>query len=334
MSTADGPQRAAPRPGACGDDARGGSLRLGVLLTVVILVVEVVAGLAAHSVALLADAGHLLTDVAALGMAWFAVAQARRPADARRTYGYHRAGILVAMGNGALLVLVGAVIAVESARRLGSPGDVDGRIVVVAAGLAIAANAVIANRLHRHGGADHNIRAARLHVLGDLAASLGVVVAGLVILGTGWRQADAVVSLAICLLVAVGAARLVLDTVNVLLEGVPAGLDIAMVRTAIEGAGGVRSVHDLHVWSLASEQVALSCHVIVDEHALADGEHAVRAVEQLVCDRFGIAHTTIQVESCHPCTDGDDHRPGAHNHPHPEEVHLHEAHATTGRDRG
>ena len=310
-------------------DLTGQALRQAFLLTALILVIETAAGLVSHSLALLSDAGHILTDVVALGLAWFAVVQARRPPDTQRTYGYHRVGILAAMANGATLILIVVGIAYEAARRFAHPEPVNGWLAIVAALIAIAVNAYIALRL-RGSEENMNVRAALLHVFGDLAASVGVIIAGAVILLTGWLYADPLISLGITVLIAISAIRIVFDTMNVLLEGVPRGIDVAEVQLTIAGTGGIDSVHDLHVWSLSGEQIALSCHVVVaEELPAADSEHLVRRVEELVCGRFGIGHTTIQVEACHPCDGTLGHGVGDHNHPHthagtaPEHTHAH-----------
>jgi cobalt-zinc-cadmium efflux system protein len=294
----------------------GRALRQAFLLTAVILIVETGAGVFSHSLALLADAGHILTDVVALGLAWFAVLQARRPADAQRTYGYHRVGILAAMANGAALILIVVAVAYEAARRFAHPEPVNGGLVIVSALIAVGVNTFIALRL-RGNERNLNVRAALLHVLGDLAASIGVIVAGVVILLTGWLYADPIVSLAITALIAFSAIRIVLDTMNVLLEGVPSGIDVAEVRRTIAATPGVNSVHDLHVWSLSGEELALSCHLVVAEELLAaDSEHLVRHVEEAICGKYAIGHTTIQVEACHPCAETIGHGVGDHNHPH------------------
>lgn len=299
------------------------ALAQALVLTLVVLVVEVAGGLASHSLALLADAGHILTDVVALGLAWFALRQAARPADERRTYGYQRAGILSALVNGAVLVAVVFAVLYEALRRLASAQTVDGRLVIATALIAVAVNLFIAVRLRGSSSSgDLNVRAALLHVVGDLAASAGVVVAGVVILTTGWLPADPLVSIGISLLIAWSALRLVLDTTNILLEGAPRGLDMAALRAAIESAPGVREVHDLHVWSLSGSDLALSAHVVAADPELSgeDSEHLMRALEQILCDRFGIGHTTIQVEVCHPCVEeahGVGAGAGTHNHPHP-----------------
>jgi len=294
----------------------GTALKQAFLLTACILVVEVAAGFASHSLALLSDAGHILTDVVALGLAWFAVEQSKRPADSRRTYGYHRVGILTAMLNGATLIAIVFAIAFEAARRFVNPEPVEGGLVIVAALVAIGVNIYIALRL-RGGQGNINIRAAMLHVIGDLAASVGVVVAGAIILLTGWLYADPLISVAIAALIAWGAIRIVLDTINILLEGTPKGLDLEQVRAEILSTKGVDSVHDLHVWSLTPQQMALSCHIVVaEDQSAADGEHLIYTIDERVCDRFGIGHTTIQLEACHPCTSESRHGLGEHNHPH------------------
>jgi cobalt-zinc-cadmium efflux system protein len=295
----------------------GGRLKLAFLLTVAILVVEGAAGWAAHSLALLADAGHILTDVFALGLAWFAVHQAHRPADSVRTYGYHRVGILTAMVNAVTLIAVVAAIAFEAVRRLQHPVAVHGELVIAAALAAIAVNAFIG--LSLRGGGDLNVRAALLHVVGDLAASVGVVASGAIILLTGWLYADPLVSLAVAALIAFGALGVVRTAVNVLLEGMPAGIDLEAVRAEIMSSREVESVHDLHVWSLSSAETALSCHVVVEAGTLAGAEQTVRGLEGRLCQRFGIGHTTIQLERSQPCVGENWHGPGQHNHPHPGE---------------
>jgi cobalt-zinc-cadmium efflux system protein len=293
---------------------RGATLRTALALTLVILLIELVGGLLSHSLALLSDAGHVLTDVFALGLAWFAVEQSKRPADQRRTFGYQRVSILAALLNSVTLIVIVVAIAYEAVRRLAAPQPVHGEIVIVAALAGIAINVFVIFRLR---GDSHslNMRAALLHVTGDVAASAGVVVAGLVILLTGWLYIDPLLSLAIAALIAYGALGIVRETVNLLLEGTPREIDLAAVRAEIESNGLVTGVHDLHVWALSSDEMALSCHVVIGECPLGDAEHVVRGLEARLCDRFAIGHTTIQVESCHPCGEIQ-HGAGSHNHPH------------------
>src|ERR1700704_4120046 len=280
--------------------SRASALKVALALTCVVLLVELGGGLASHSLALLSDAGHVLTDVFALGLAWFAVSQANRPADQRRSYGYHRVSILAALVNA--VVLIGIVIAIgfEALRRLANPEPVQGAIVIVAALLGIAINAYVALGL-RMDAHNLNMRAALLHVTGDIGASVGVVLAGTVILLTGWLYIDPLLSIAIAVLIAYGAWRIVRETVNLLMEGTPRDIDLASVTSEISGTKLISSMHDLHVWALSSDEMALSVHVVVDDCPLGEAEHVVRDLERRLCGRFAIGHTTIQVENCHPC---------------------------------
>jgi len=293
---------------------RSATLKVALGLTCVVLLVELAGGLLSHSLALLSDAGHVLTDIFALGLAWFAVAQANRPADQRRSYGYHRVSILAALLNS--LVLIGIVIAIgfEAVRRLANPQPVHGDIVIVAALAGIAINAYVVFGLR---GDTHslNMRAALIHVIGDIGASVGVVLAGVVILLTGWLPIDPLLSIAIAVLIALGAWRIVRETVNLLMEGTPREINLGAVTAEITGTGRITGMHDLHVWALSSDEMALSVHVVVDDCPLREAEHVVRDLEKRLCDRFAIGHTTIQVESCHPCGEIN-HGAGAHNHPH------------------
>jgi cobalt-zinc-cadmium efflux system protein len=222
--------------------------------------------------------------------------------------------ILAALVNS--IVLIGIVIAIgyEALRRLANPESVQGGIVIIAALLGIAINAYVAFGLR---GDTHNLnmRAALLHVTGDIGASIGVVLAGTVILLTGWLYIDPLLSIAIAVLIAYGAWRIVRETVNLLMEGTPRDIDLAAVTSEITGTELVSSMHDLHVWALSSDEMALSVHVVVDDCPLGEAEHVVRDLEQRLCDRFSIGHTTIQVESCHPCGEIN-HGAGKHNHPH------------------
>jgi cobalt-zinc-cadmium efflux system protein len=293
---------------------QGATLKKALALTCMILVVELAGGLVSHSLALLSDAGHVLTDVFALSLAWFAVAQAKRPADRRRSYGYQRVSILAALVNSVLLIVIVLAIAFEAVRRLTHPEPVQGVVVIVSALVAIAVNAYVVVGLRGH-GKSLNLRAALLHVTGDIGASIGVLVAGGVILLTGWSYIDPILSLGIAVLIAYGAWRIVRETVNLLLEGTPTEINVADVTAEITKTERVVSVHDLHVWALSSEEMALSAHVVLEECPLGDAEHIVRDLESRLCGRFAIGHTTIQVESCHPCGEIH-HGAGEHNHPH------------------
>src|SRR2546423_2323319 len=292
----------------------GSGLRLALGLTLAVLVIELAGGLVSHSLALLADAGHVLTDVFALGLAWFAIEQSKRPGDRRRSYGYQRVGILAALLNAVALIVIVLAIGFEAVRRLMAPEPVQGGTVIATALVAIAINAFVLLTLRAEVN-NLNLRAALLHVTGDVAASVGVVIAGAVIVLTGWLYIDPLLSLAIAALIAYGAWGIVRETVNLLIEGTPPDIDMAAVASEISGTSLVTGIHDLHVWALSSEDVALSCHIVIADTSLGDAEHVVRDLEGRLCGRFAIGHTTIQVESCHPCGEIH-HGAGEHNHPH------------------
>ena len=293
---------------------QGATLKKALALTCVILAVEFAGALVSHSLALMADAGHVLTDVFALGLAWFAVEQSKRPADRRRSYGYQRVSILAALVNSVTLIVIVIAIAYEAVRRFANPQPVQGAVVIIAALVAIAVNVYVVFGLRGH-GKNLNIRAALLHVTGDIGASAGVVLAGAVILLTGWLYIDPILSLGIAALIAFGAWQIVRETVNLLMEGTPSDINLGDVTSEITATDHVISMHDLHVWALSSEETALSVHVVLEECPLGDAEHVVRDLEGRLCGRFAIGHTTIQVESCHPCGEIH-HRAGEHNHPH------------------
>jgi cobalt-zinc-cadmium efflux system protein len=274
-----------------GESARRLSWVLG--LTALVMCAEAAGGLVAHSLALLADAGHMLADVGAIGLALFAARMARLPATPERTFGYLRMEILAALANGAVLFAIVVAIAFEAMSRLRHPAQVNAPVLLAIAAVGFAANVVAARILHH--GHDHSLnqRAAFLHVVGDLLGALAALVAGAVILATGWTPADPILSLAISLLVLVSAWRLVRESVDVLLEAAPAHIPLAAVHERLASIPGVSSVHDLHVWTVTSGVVAMSGHLVVRD----PGENQ-RVLEQ-VQDRmgaFGIGHVTVQVE--------------------------------------
>jgi cobalt-zinc-cadmium efflux system protein len=279
-----------------GESARRLSWVLG--LTALVMCAEAAGGLVAHSLALLADAGHMLADVGAIGLALFAARMARLPATPERTFGYLRMEILAALANGAVLFAIVVAIAFEAMSRLRHPAHVNAPVLLAIAAVGFAANVVAARILHH--GHDHSLnqRAAFLHVVGDLLGSLAALVAGGVILATGWTPADPILSLAISLLVLVSAWRLVRESVDVLLEAAPAHIPLAAVHERLASLPGVSSVHDLHVWTVTSGVVAMSGHLVVRD----PGDHQ-RVLEQ-VQDRmgaFGIGHVTVQVEREQVC---------------------------------
>lgn len=264
------------------------------------MVAEVVGGLAANSLALLADAGHMLSDVGALGLSLFALWMAARPSGPGKTFGYHRIEILAALANGATLVALAIWIVVEAVGRLDEPPEVRGPLLLAVAAGGLVVNLVALGVLH--GGRDEslNVRGAWLHVLADALGSVQAIAAGALIWAFGWHWVDPVASIVIAVLIVYSSWSLLQEAVSVLMESAPGHVDVDEVRDAILGVSGVGEVHDLHVWTITSGFVALSAHVVaVDEGARQNGD-LLPALRGELHERFGIEHVTIQVEE-EPC---------------------------------
>ena len=276
--------------------AAGRGLLLALALTTGIMLIEVAGGVLSGSLALLSDAGHMLTDALALAMAWFAVSVSRRPADPRRSYGYHRVEILAALTNGVILLVICLAIVYEAWDRLMQPQVVNGPLVTVFAAIGLVANLAGMWILSR-AGRSLNVRCARMHVASDALASVGVLVAGIAIALTSWHRIDPLVSFAIAGAILLGAWRLLRETVDILLEGAPHGVDPGDVSRAIERLDGIKGVHDLHVWCITSGMTALSGHVILDTASLARSDAVLNRIKEMLKERFSIDHTTIQIES-------------------------------------
>jgi cobalt-zinc-cadmium efflux system protein len=268
------------------------SLRIALILTGAFLVVEVIGGFLSNSLALLADAGHMLTDVAALALSLFVAWFSRQPGTPQKSYGYLRWEILAAFLNGSALLLISAGIIVESVLRIRNPEPVGGLMLWVAvAGLII--NVMSARILHGGASENMNVRGAYLHVLGDLLGSVGVVVAALIIRYTGWLLADPIASFVTTALIMRGAWTLVRESVDILLESAPKHIDLDAVRQQLEAIPGIESVHDLHVWSVNPRMVAMSAHAIVRNASVQ--QHVLEHVHDAM-GLFGIGHVTVQIE--------------------------------------
>lgn len=272
------------------------SLALALGLAAGVMVVEVAGGLWANSLALLSDAGHMLTDVLALGMALFAVTVARRPATTRKTYGYHRVEILAALSNAVILSALCVALFYEAWKRFVRPEAVDGGVVLSVAVMGLAANVAGIWILSRASDS-LNIRSARLHLTGDALSSAAVLLGGAAIWLTSWYRIDSILSVVIGLLILWCVYKILRETVDILLEATPHGIDLADVCRAIESVGGIKGVHDLHVWSITSGMMALSGHVTLDGATLARSDDTLNSIKSVLQERFGIAHTTIQLES-------------------------------------
>lgn len=270
-------------------------LKIALGLTAAYMFAEAIGGWLTNSLALLADAGHMLTDVAALALTLSAIWFAARPATERKTYGYYRTEILAAFINGLALVLISLWVLYEAFERWSAPPDVKGFEMTLVASGGLLVNLVAAYLLHSDHQHDLNMRGAWLHVVGDALGSVTAIVAGLLIVNFGWVWADAVCSALISVIIIFGAWRLIRESVNVLLEGTPAHIDLAAVEDEILETEGVRAVHDLHVWTITSGLDALSAHVLYDETNAQND--ILRNLRRRLHDRFGIDHLTIQMES-------------------------------------
>jgi cobalt-zinc-cadmium efflux system protein len=279
----------APAPDA---DRRWLSIALGLILGFMVL--EVVAGLIADSLALLSDAAHMLTDAGSIGLALVAARLAAQPPHGRYTFGLGRAEILSAQVNGAALLVLAGVIAWEAVQRLGDPPEVDGAIVLVVGLAGAAVNVAAAWALSRAERRSLNVEGARAHVLADLYASLGAALAGLLVLTAGLEWADVAVALLVAAMMVRSGFSLLGQSARVLLEAAPRGIDPAAVGHALASHPGVTEVHDLHVWEVTSGFVALSAHVLVPAGEDCHGRR--EELEQLLSERFGLEHTTLQVE--------------------------------------
>jgi len=282
---------------AQGRRAEARSLLLALGLTLGIMLIEFVGGVLSHSLALRADAGHMLTDASTLLLTLGALWLAGRPADDRRTFGYYRLEILAAAVNGMALAAIAVLVLVSAWQRLKMHVAVDSHTMLIAATAGLLANLGGYALLSRHEHHSLNIRAARWHLLGDILSSLGVVTAAVAISLTGLTVLDPILSVGIALLIVYGASRLLAEAVDILLEAVPRHLDLSEILVALQKADGVREVHDLHLWTISSGRYALSAHLVVQGGDIRRCDSILSAVKSDLERSFGIAHTTLQIET-------------------------------------
>jgi len=277
-------------------------LALALALTAGFAVVELVGGIAAGSLALIADAGHMITDAMALALAWMAARVAARPADAKRSFGYHRFQIVAALINGLTLIGIVGWIVVEAVERLFTPVDVTANLMLTIAVIGLLVNVAVFFVLHGGSRENLNLQGALLHVLGDLLGSVAAIAAGVVILGTGWMPIDPLLSLVVAALILRSAWSLVKRSAHILLEGTPEWLDVAgMRRELTDSVPGVRDVHHVHVWSLTPARLMLTMHVTLDEDN-GDPAAVIRVIKRRLHQEYGIDHSTIEIEYGH-CAD-------------------------------
>jgi cobalt-zinc-cadmium efflux system protein len=306
-------------------------LKFSLVLTAMYIAATLYFGLRAHSLALVSEAGHNLSDFAALGLSFVAVWLQTRPATDQRTFGYQRAGVLAGFVNALSLMVLAVWILVTAAQRFFHPVVVEPHLMMSVAAAGVVMNGAIAALLYKFSG-DVNIRSVFLHMLGDTLSTAAVIVGGLLISVTHQQWIDPLLSVIIAVMILLSSYSIVRETLHILLEGTPKTLDLSEVRGAMQGVAGVVNVHDLHVWSLTSQSHALACHVQVIEMPLADCDEVLERINHQLRDHFGIGHTTIQLEvtdcvtvdgCCSPpepdVIDGHSHHhhgPGGHAHAH------------------
>lgn len=275
-------------------------LALSLIITLVFVLVEAAAGIFSNSLALLTDAAHNLTDVIALGLSWFAIRITTRPANGRKTYGYHRAGILVALLNSTTLIVISFGIFREAYQRFMNPPEVQSGILIIVGLMAVVINVVTALLVRQGSETDLNLRSAFLHLMGDVISTIGAVIAGVIIYFTGANWLDPLVSVLIGFLILYNAWGILRDAVDILLEATPRDVDADKLVHDVLQVKGVLGVHDLHVWSLTQSLRTMSAHILTEDLSISEGADIQRQINEVVYRRYNIAHATLQLE-CVDC---------------------------------
>ena len=278
-------------------DLTGRPLKITLGLVIVIMVAEFVGGWLSNSLALVSDAGHMLTDALALGLSLFAIALARRPANPKKTFGYHRAEILAAFANGAILILLSAYIFYEAALRFTHKPEVKSPLMLAVAIVGLLANIVSMFLLRQGSGKNINVKSAFLHVIGDTLSSIGVIIAAIIIYFTGWTPVDPLLAILIGVIILWGALRIVKESVDILLESTPRDIDMDEVLAEVKKIEGVEDMHEVHIWTLTSGIHALSAHLKVADQTVNESGVILSRVNDVLNDKFEITHTTLQLES-------------------------------------
>jgi len=278
-------------------------LRLALGLVIAIMAFEVAGGIVSNSLALLGDAGHMLVDALALGLSLFAMTMAKRPPTREKTFGYHRMEIMAALANGTFLILVSVYIFYEAYHRFLNPPSINTPVMLLVAAIGLAANLAGLMLLRGVSHGNLNIKAALWHIIGDTISSVGVILAGVVIIITGWQFADPVIAVFIGCIILWGAVRIVREAADILLEAVPKNIHVGDVITAVKEVAGVNDIHDVHIWTITSGIHALSAHVVIQDQMVSNSAEIVRTITNCLSQQFDIGHTTLQLE-CESCPTG------------------------------
>ncbi|MGD0781047.1 MAG: cation diffusion facilitator family transporter [Dehalococcoidales bacterium] len=280
-------------------------LKITLGLVLIIMVAEILGGLFSNSLALLSDAGHMFTDALALGLSLFAMHLARRPATATKTFGYHRAEIMAALANGSVLILVSAIIFYEAYQRFQQEPAIKGPLMLIVAGIGLAANIIGLLLLRQDSRKSINIKAAFWHIIGDTMSSVGVIIAGVIIQITGWTIADPILAVVIGIVILWGAVRIVKESVDILLESVPPHVEMEKVAEAVKKVSGVEDLHEVHIWTITSGIYALSAHLRITDRRVSQCDEILTKVNEVLAHDFNITHATLQME-CESCPTGVD----------------------------
>jgi cobalt-zinc-cadmium efflux system protein len=279
----------------------GSKLKYGLFLSLIIFGAEVAGGLLSNSLALLGDAGHVLADIIALTLSWYAVRQADKQSNSRMTFGYHRIGVIVAIINAIAIFVIAGIILFEAYRRFQSPPEVKSTLMLAVAMIGLAVNLLVTFWLSKEQKRNINVRSAFWHAMGDALASVGVIIGGILILITGQRLIDPIVSVVISLIILSAAFSIFHEGFRVILEAVPKDVNVMSMITAIKKVKGVRNIHDVHVWSISPEIRAMNGHILIDDTSLSQANLIRSEIEKVVRDQFHVDHTTLQME-CHGCS--------------------------------
>jgi len=278
-------------------------LKIALVIVLVVMIAEVVGGILSNSLALISDAGHMFTDALALGLGLFAINIAKRPATQKKTYGYYRAEIMAALANGTMLILVAVYIFYEAFQRFSETSPVNAPTMLLIAGIGLIANLAGIFLLRKESHKSLNIKAAFWHIIGDTLSSVGVIIAGVIILVTSWYVVDPIIAAIIGCVILWGAIRIVKEATDILLESVPKHIQVEKVIDAARSIPGVKDLHDVHIWTITSGVYAISAHLNIENQTVSQSTEIVSAVNQLLAKDFNISHTTLQLE-CKSCPTG------------------------------
>ena len=278
------------------------NLRISLFLTLFIFIVEIIGGFLTNSLALLSDAGHILGDLFALGLSWAALWVSTFPPNERKTYGYHRTEVLAALVNATLLVFISLLIFHQAIKRLSHPQPVKSIPMLLVALFGLGINLLVLSILKKGSGVNLNVKSAFFHVWGDMLASVGVILGGVIITLSGYRIVDPLISLFIGGIIFKGAYSVGKESLDILLEGVPKGVQLEKIESLLKGAPGVKEVHDLHIWTISSSHLALSAHIVVEEQSTHSTKRILDQIKEVLSQNSNITHVTVQFE-CFCCED-------------------------------